>query len=79
MIVAAHGAAGMMMRRRMVMAAAHAGHHAAAVAVAGIHQAAPEEVHHVGGRLLFLGLLRELPVPGLNSVFFQGDRPLHLE
>ncbi len=78
MIVAAHGAAGMMMRRRMVMAAAHAGHHAAAVAVAGIHEAAPEEVHHVG-RLLFLGLLGELPVPGLNSVLFQGDRPLHLE
>jgi len=77
MIVAAHGAAGMVMRRRMV--AAHAGHHAAAVAVAGIHEAAPEEVHHVGGRLLFLGLLRELPVPGLNSVLFQGDRPLHLE
>ncbi len=78
MVVAAHGAAGMM-RRMVVAGAAHAGHHAAAVAVAGIHEAAPEEVHHVGGRLLFLGLLGELPVPGLNSVFFQGDRSLHLE
>ena len=75
MIVAAHRAAGMVVE--LMGVAAHAGHHTAAVAVAGVHQAAPEEVHHVG-RFLFLGLLGELSVAGLDSVLFQGDWPLHL-